>query len=252
MTCGIYRIVNMNNGHFYLGSSVIIENRYVQHMSDLRCGRHHSVYLQRAYDKDSENVFILDIVEECDESELLEIEQTYLDAISSSGCYNVSRSASGGDLVSHHPDRDEIRSRMAKTIRSWLGAMTADERKLAFGKPGEKNPNWQGGVYAERCTCACGNIKAYNAETCHECRDRTGENNPFFGNTHSKKTKQKLSQLAKRRYENGVIPGNARKVMIDRQEYESVTEAARQLGVVPATIIYRIKSKHFDNYSYLD
>ncbi|MEZ4708808.1 MAG: NUMOD3 domain-containing DNA-binding protein [Caldilineaceae bacterium] len=95
-------------------------------------------------------------------------------------------------------------------------------------------------------------MKAYNAKTCHECRDRTGENNPFFDKPHSKKTKQKLSQLAKSRYENGAISGNARKVMIGKQVYESVTEAARQLGVVPATIIYRIKSKHFDNYSYID
>lgn len=34
-------------------------------------------------------------------------------------------------------------------------------------------------------------------------------------------------------------------------EYDSVTEAARQLGVCPATIIYRIKSKHFANYNYV-
>ncbi|MEZ4708809.1 MAG: GIY-YIG nuclease family protein [Caldilineaceae bacterium] len=84
MTCGIYRIVNVKNGHFYLGSSIIIEKRYAQHMSDLRRGHHHSIYLQRAYDRHGEYVFTLDIVEECDESELLEIEQAYLDALSSS------------------------------------------------------------------------------------------------------------------------------------------------------------------------
>ncbi|MCB0128727.1 MAG: GIY-YIG nuclease family protein, partial [Caldilineaceae bacterium] len=51
MTCGIYKIVNRTNNQYYLGSSVNIEKRYTQHISDLRGNRHHSLYLQRAYRK---------------------------------------------------------------------------------------------------------------------------------------------------------------------------------------------------------
>ncbi|MGG0177265.1 NUMOD3 domain-containing DNA-binding protein [Gottfriedia acidiceleris] len=76
---------------------------------------------------------------------------------------------------------------------------------------------------------------------------RTGENNPFFGRKHSDEVKRKLSEQKK-----GYKPLNSRIVIIDGVEYESITEASRQLNVVPATIIYRIKSKNnkFNNYKY--
>lgn len=48
----------------------------------------------------------------------------------------------------------------------------------------------------------------------------------------------------------GKIPTTARKVEIDGIQYVSLTEAARQLDVVPATILYRLGSKNpkFESY----
>ncbi len=46
---GVYRIEI--NGKSYIGSSVCINQRWKQHKSDLKCGRHDNIYLQRAYDK---------------------------------------------------------------------------------------------------------------------------------------------------------------------------------------------------------
>ena len=53
----IYKIINVENGHFYVGSTIEIEKRKKRHFKDLKDGRHHSMYLQRAYDKYGENSF---------------------------------------------------------------------------------------------------------------------------------------------------------------------------------------------------
>lgn len=75
---------------------------------------------------------------------------------------------------------------------------------------------------------------------------RTGEKNPFYGKTHSEETKRRLSEKNK-----GKLPPNTKPVVIDGVVYISITEAARQFGVVPATILNRIRSDKFPTYRYL-
>lgn len=49
----------------------------------------------------------------------------------------------------------------------------------------------------------------------------------------------------------GKYNGNQEKiVVVEKKEYKSLSEASRQIGVVPATILFRIKSKHFKEYNY--
>jgi group I intron endonuclease len=82
MTTGIYKIINTTNGKFYIGSSVKIEQRWVEHKSDLRLERHHSRHLQRAYDKYGADAFEFKIVEEVENPKRLLIrEQHYLDTL---------------------------------------------------------------------------------------------------------------------------------------------------------------------------
>ena len=51
MSSGIYVIRNLVNDKLYVGKSVHIENRWLEHQSDLRNGRHANIHLQRAHDK---------------------------------------------------------------------------------------------------------------------------------------------------------------------------------------------------------
>ena len=64
----------------------------------------------------------------------------------------------------------------------------------------------------------------------------------------SEETKNKISESKKGKYN-----GNQEKIVIaDGVEYKSLSEAARKLGKVPATILNRIKSKNpkFTGYYY--
>jgi group I intron endonuclease len=83
---GIYAIINRDTGKAYIGSAGrSFKLRWVEHKRSLRKGKHHSILLQRAWDKYTEFRFefrILEVVpkEECiDVKYLLDIEQMYLD-----------------------------------------------------------------------------------------------------------------------------------------------------------------------------
>lgn len=79
MKSGIYRIINILNNKMYIGSSKDLNERRINHFSELRNNKHHSIHLQRAYNKlkDKTNL-IFEILEECDSENLMEKENYYL------------------------------------------------------------------------------------------------------------------------------------------------------------------------------
>lgn len=77
---GIYQILNKIDGKFYIGSAVILRKRFDLHRFNLRRNKHHSPYLQHAWNKYGSDNFefkILKIID--DKLQLKEIEQGWLD-----------------------------------------------------------------------------------------------------------------------------------------------------------------------------
>lgn len=64
MTSGIYIIRCIPTNKVYVGSSKNIEERWLQHKQMLLKGSHHSIKLQRAWDKHGAENFEFEIVEE--------------------------------------------------------------------------------------------------------------------------------------------------------------------------------------------
>jgi group I intron endonuclease len=240
---GIYRIKNLRNNKCYYGSSKNIEKRFKTHLSQLKKGNHHNIHLQRSWDKYGENYFVFEVVEECNETVLLELEQKYLD---SNPEFNIGVKSSGGDNFTKNPNREDIVHRMGKSVRKRYELMSKDERIEKHSKPMDKNPNWKGGTSFKYCECGV-KISPIN-NSCINCRDKSGTNNPFFGKQHTEQTKQKLSEIRKGTY-NGEqnIP-----IIIDNIEYNSSGEASRILNIPMVTIRWRVRSKNkkFDNYQY--
>lgn len=236
---GIYRIQNKQDGKCYYGSSANIEKRLTQHLKTLRNSTHHNAHLQRAWNKYGEDVFVFEIVEECEPDQMLIREQYYLD-INVDG-YNIGKKSSGGDNISNNPDRDEIVAKIKKANQSRISAMTEEERRERFGKLMEKNSNWKGGTTYSYCSC--GVRKKPEAKTCGKCRNRLGVNNPFYGKTHSEETRQKLREHAKNRT---VKPSNSKKVIADGTVYQTATEAAKAHNITRGLVNYRCNSDKYD------
>lgn len=76
---GIYAIINQENLKSYIGSSANIRMRWRGHKSDLSKSKHHSRYLQRAFDK-SPNSFQWEVIEVVEnKTKLVEREQFWMD-----------------------------------------------------------------------------------------------------------------------------------------------------------------------------
>ena len=89
------------------------------------------------------------------------------------------------------------------------------------------------------------NLSAMTKEERKEKWGQPGDKNGMYGKHHSEETKRRISEKNK-----GKIPPNIRKVKVDGQIFESVTECAKNFGVCAGTVLFRIKSKYW-NWEYI-
>jgi group I intron endonuclease len=78
MGCGIYKITNLIDKKIYIGSSINLENREYRHFWMLKKGIHDNSHLQNSFNKYGIQSFEFDIIEECDESNLIDKENHYI------------------------------------------------------------------------------------------------------------------------------------------------------------------------------
>jgi group I intron endonuclease len=80
---GIYKIINIITGKVYVGSAVDIDKRWGEHLRRLNKNNHHSITLQRSFNKHSINSFNFEIIEECLVDLLIEKEQYWINHLDS-------------------------------------------------------------------------------------------------------------------------------------------------------------------------
>ena len=261
---GVYKISNSLSGRYYIGYSTNINKRFTVHRSKLKHNCHDNIFLQRAYNLDGEDKFIYEIIHFCHtEEEAKEIELQYLtDLTIRNIIYNLNFNNSGGDLLTHHPDKEKIREKILNSYKETLNKMTPEERSQKYGKFGDKNGMY-GKTHTEEVKKMNSELKKGNTnfkgrthteetkQNFSEMRKNknTGKENSFFGKHHSEETKEKIRKKNK-----GVIPPTATKISVNDIIYISISEAARQLNKPLPTILWRLKSKNpkFDSYKYFE
>ncbi len=94
---GIYRITNLNNGKYYIGSSNDCKSRWRGHRRALKNNRHDNPYLQNAWNKYGESAFKFEVIDQVPIDLLVSFEQFYLDFISleKDMMYNINPYANG-------------------------------------------------------------------------------------------------------------------------------------------------------------
>ena len=125
---GIYKITNEITGKFYIGSSIDIDQRFLDHKRDLNNKTHVNIILQRSWDKHGEKAFSNTTLEECSPEKCFEREQYYLDTLQpyKSVGYNIGKHAGGGDNFTHNPNKEAMREKNR--------LMSLGENNAMFGK----------------------------------------------------------------------------------------------------------------------
>lgn len=129
---GIYKISNIKNGDFYIGSSININNRRNKHLFELKKDIHNNSHLQRAWKKYGENNFQFETIELCDNHQLIEKEQYYIDNLNPK--YNICKMAYStiGRKAS-----EETKLKMSKSHRNFKHSEES-KKKLSIAHKGKK------------------------------------------------------------------------------------------------------------------
>jgi group I intron endonuclease len=166
---GVYLIRNLWNGKIYIGSSQDVEERWKQHTSKLNRGTHPSRKLLNAWRKYGPSGFEFRIIELCNESQLLEREQYWI------------------DTTLAFPLGYNSRPKAESCLGYKRGSPTAEHRrKNAEAHTGSNNPNWN---------------KPRSEETKHRIA-KAQKGRPR--KSHSEKTRNQMSESQRARYKNGI------------------------------------------------
>ena len=234
---GIYKITNTINGKFYIGQAIDIEERWKSHRRNSlnSKSKEYNYPLYRAIRKYGIENFSFEIVEECSIEELNEKEiyyigefNSYIHAENSQG-YNMTL---GGEGTRGH--------KASKETREKISIATKGESNPMYGKRGELSPLF-GRKFSEehrqkiskalskrklsKETIARISQSKKGRKLSEEHRQKIsektkGENNPFYGKSHSEETKRKISENHAD-FKGGKSP-RAKKVICEDREFDCV------------------------------
>ena len=145
MARGIYKIINVVNNKFYVGSAVDLKRRKTRHFSELRNGKHNNRHLQAAWQKYGEQAFIFVVVQELSpDADLLATENVWLkEHVGKEYCYNIGVDAVAPTLGwsgEKSPTWGRKRTPEELAAQNWTGRNHTEQAKAAIrarllGKP---------------------------------------------------------------------------------------------------------------------
>jgi len=141
---GVYQIKNLVNDKVYIGSASRVTKhgcsygftgRFSKHLSMLKNNKHHSKYLQNAWNKYGEKNFKFEILAECPSEYCLKLEQWFIDNLNPE--YNMNPNASsclGRKLTKEHKVKIGLGNK-----GKFVSQNTKD--KISFSNRAENNPD---------------------------------------------------------------------------------------------------------------
>ena len=213
---GIYKITNKINGKFYIGQSVDIERRFMEHKTPH--GTMNSIKLaMKKYGKEN---FSFEVIEECSENDLNEREMYWIATLKPQ--YN--RCGGGTGAKGHHVSK-EVRSELSRKSKAYWDRLP-DEKKQSIVQNLTGPP--VGHLVSEETK---GKLRAAN-----------------LGKKQSAQTVEKRKETMRKKKENGYRRTNERhkkKVICVETGivYESVKAAAQSIGCDPTSISGNLKKR---------
>lgn len=261
----IYKIVNLVNDKFYVGSTTNKKVRFREHRKQLRGNRHHCKHLQAAWNKYGEEKFDFRVVEEVpDGADLAVAEDTWLQAhFGKDYCYNSGSAAVAPWRGVYGPDHFNFGKAMASDQKQQIsnalkayyaedyfnhprvGKTHSDETKAKISAAKLANPAkpWRGKersdeTKAKISAAQAGKPKAPGRKVSEEGRAKIRANieagrshTHWLGRTHSEESRLKMSKRVLAVHEDG-----------RSMEFKSLTETLQFFGMKMPTLNRALKS----------
>lgn len=135
---GIYKIENIASKNCYIGATKNASARFQIHLSELKRNVHHCKKLQQAFNETDVTNFTFTIIEECEDSNIIKVEQKWIDYYRHlNKCYNT-------NFIATDKGTDSLETRQKKSLamignKNGLGRIVSEEakekaRQLNLGK----------------------------------------------------------------------------------------------------------------------
>lgn len=182
----IYKILNVENGKFYVGSTVNMYKRTYGHRHRLRKNNHHCKHLQAAWNFYGEKSFVFTVVEEVPcAGDLHDAENRWLqEHFGKEYCYNASKYADTPMLGSEHSD--ETRKKISQKVQAALA-------RGAGGKY-ERSPETVKKLSESLIGNSCARGYRRTERECQAISERMKGNSLWLGKKHSEESKLKMGR----------------------------------------------------------
>jgi len=264
MTNAIYKIINLENQKFYVGSTNNIKVRFRQHRKLLRGNRHHSKHLQAAWNKYGEDKFVFVVVEEVEHKDALKaIEERYLlEHVGKKYCYNTGRSADApwrnapSEVTPNFGRKwsEELKGRVSQSLKEFyaenyynhprVGKTHSEETRAKISAAKLANPvkPWLGKNRSEETKAKVGDaqrgkpkVEGRKVSEAGMAKIRAaaeaGHYSHWTGRSHTEEAKQKLRKQISATDPQGIV-----------HRYGSLTEVLQTLGLLMPTLNRALKS----------
>jgi group I intron endonuclease len=246
MKC-VYKILNLKNGKYYIGSTKQYNIRVKQHINKLNKNKHTNIKLQRAWNKYNSENFEFIILEKCDNYK--EREDYYLSLVDVyNNTYNICEDSKCTWYLEKHPNKEKIKKSIIESRNNYLKALSKEDKEKIYGRKGKNHHNYKGGIISN--CIDCNEEIYYKSERCRKCYIKNDSGNQK-GVTQSKETIEKRSDKMKQLYKQGYNPVG-KIVEIERIIYKSVLQASKQLEIPYTTLTRRLKSTKFPDYKIIN
>ena len=109
----LYEITNTITNTKYIGCSKSINARWKEHVTKLNNNTHENIYLQRSWIKYGPDVFTFNVTHLVNTlTEMYELEIKLIET--NTNLYNLAKGGRGGDLITNHPNYEQILKNMSK------------------------------------------------------------------------------------------------------------------------------------------
>jgi group I intron endonuclease len=255
----IYKIVNLVNDKFYVGSTNNQRERFRTHRNKLRRGVHHCAHLQASWNKYGEEKFAFRVVAYIPDGESLQEAEDHwlMEHVGKPDCYNVglrSGAPMRGIPKEKHPafgkpKTEEQRAAISATLKAFyaedyanhprVGKTHSEDTKERIRQAKLANPQsfWLGKTRSEETRKKISEAQiGIPGRTLSEAereaiRQRTLGNQHWLGKTHTEEAKDKM-----RRPIYAILPDGT------RRDFVGVSAAGKELGVAYPMLVRSMKA----------